>query len=64
MLALSIWGSQEIKQRHAPRLSVAILGSLEIVELLLYYGKKSEYSPRAFSICGPAGDTLCPNAIT
>ena len=37
-LALPIWGSQEMKPRHAPRFSVAIRGSVEITQLLLYYG--------------------------
>ena len=35
--ALSIRGHQEMKPRHAPRLSVAVRGSVEIIKLLLYY---------------------------
>ena len=38
MSALSIRGSQEMKQRHAPRFSVAIRASVDILKQLLYYG--------------------------
>ena len=37
VLALSIRGSQEMKPRHAPRLSVAIRGSVKKkIKLILY----------------------------
>ena len=64
MWALSIRGSQERKSRHAPRLSVVIRGSVEIIKLLLYYSLKSEYSPRTWSTGRPAGDTLFTHSIS
>ena len=59
-LVLSIRGSQEMKPRHVHRLSVTIRGSVKIVNLLIYSGKQSEYSPGICSIGRLAGGTLCP----
>ena len=68
-LALSTRGSQEMKPRHAPWFSVAIIrgSAVEIAKKNCFStttAKKVSTHPRTCSIGRPAGGTLCPHPIT